>query len=161
MNLWWLGESRDDRGAVRKVPLCALREFFTLAERGSAEEALRYWRWRYWMRRAADSGFVRGAMGALTIYVMWQRALEWHQLHWAYSLGALTVPLCLALMVLFWRRLNAISIRRADRKFAAARPVCIACGYDLSGLGAAEDGCIVCPECGAAWRMGGSGGGGA
>jgi hypothetical protein len=28
---------------------------------------------------------------------------------------------------------------------------CGACAFDLAGLEAAEDGCTVCPECGAAW----------
>lgn len=30
--------------------------------------------------------------------------------------------------------------------------VCPACGYNLFGLVVAEDGCLNCPECGAAWR---------
>jgi hypothetical protein len=31
---------------------------------------------------------------------------------------------------------------------------CPSCGYDLTGCDTAEDGCTVCPECGAAWRIG-------
>ena len=31
--------------------------------------------------------------------------------------------------------------------------VCPACGYDLHDLKAEVDGCTVCPECGAAWRI--------
>lgn len=30
---------------------------------------------------------------------------------------------------------------------------CAACGYCLSGLVVETDGCTVCPECGAAWRL--------
>jgi hypothetical protein len=30
---------------------------------------------------------------------------------------------------------------------------CLACGYDLDGLALAADGCTVCPECGAAWKL--------
>lgn len=42
---------------------------------------------------------------------------------------------------------------------------CLACGYALDGATVADDGCLQCPECGAAWRVervrkGGSGGGG-
>lgn len=40
------------------------------------------------------------------------------------------------------------------------RGCCRACGHSLSGLTAEADGCDVCPECGAAWRVlreGGSG----
>ncbi len=30
---------------------------------------------------------------------------------------------------------------------------CASCRYDLSGVAVAADGCTVCPECGAAWRL--------
>ncbi len=30
---------------------------------------------------------------------------------------------------------------------------CPACGYDVADIDADADGCIVCPECGGAWRM--------
>jgi len=30
---------------------------------------------------------------------------------------------------------------------------CPACGYDLAGAAPADDGCTVCPECGAAWKL--------
>ncbi len=33
-------------------------------------------------------------------------------------------------------------------------PNCSSCWYDLSGQTPEDDGCVVCPECGAAWRMG-------
>lgn len=31
---------------------------------------------------------------------------------------------------------------------------CPQCWYDLAGHGHEQDGCVVCPECGAAWRLG-------
>jgi hypothetical protein len=30
---------------------------------------------------------------------------------------------------------------------------CPACGYDVAEIDADADGCVVCPECGGAWRM--------
>ncbi len=30
---------------------------------------------------------------------------------------------------------------------------CASCGYALKGIGAMEDGCTVCPECGGAWKL--------
>jgi hypothetical protein len=35
---------------------------------------------------------------------------------------------------------------------------CPVCLYSLEGLGAAADGCVQCPECGAAWRFPGPAG---
>lgn len=37
---------------------------------------------------------------------------------------------------------------------------CPSCLYPLEGLKAEMDGCIMCPECGAAWRLGGEAGDG-
>lgn len=31
--------------------------------------------------------------------------------------------------------------------------LCLACGYDMNGCKVENDGCTVCPECGAAWRL--------
>ena len=38
-------------------------------------------------------------------------------------------------------------------RLAAAFGTCGACAYELQGSPAADDGCTVCPECGAAWRV--------
>lgn len=45
--------------------------------------------------------------------------------------------------------------RRGATAVAACVAVrrCPSCAYDLSALAAQQDGCIVCPECGAAWRV--------
>jgi hypothetical protein len=43
--------------------------------------------------------------------------------------------------------------RAAARRLVAAA-ACPACGFSLAGVPAdAGDGCTVCPECGAAWRV--------
>ena len=47
-------------------------------------------------------------------------------------------------------------IRSARQKIArvvAAHGFCASCGYALSGIPVAHDGCTVCPECGSAWRL--------
>ncbi len=31
--------------------------------------------------------------------------------------------------------------------------ICPSCRYPIAGIPTAEDGCIICPECGAAWRL--------
>lgn len=44
------------------------------------------------------------------------------------------------------------------RRAILARKHCLWCKYDISSLEAASDGCTVCPECGAAWRLPGGAG---
>tara|TARA_R110000782_G_scaffold57258_30_gene119860 strand:- start:6950 stop:7294 length:345 start_codon:yes stop_codon:yes gene_type:complete len=41
---------------------------------------------------------------------------------------------------------------RIARELAWVRE-CLACNYSIDDLPAQPDGCTVCPECGAAWRM--------
>lgn len=43
--------------------------------------------------------------------------------------------------------------RRIARMYACAE-FCGSCGFELRGLADDTDGCRVCPECGAAWRVG-------
>jgi len=71
-----------------------------------------------------------------------------------------------AIPVLFWAAVAVggvflavrarLVLRRsyeAVQKRAIPTPhACLQCGYDLLGLPREEDGCAVCPECGAAWR---------
>ncbi len=50
-------------------------------------------------------------------------------------------------------------VRRARRGERVAREIqreglCASCGYNLCGSDVESDGCVVCPECGAAWGAG-------
>src|SRR5690606_8335026 len=54
-----------------------------------------------------------------------------------------TAGLRLALAALAW---GAVGLRRGLRRRFGQ---CLACGYDLRGLGDSQGGAIVCPECGA------------
>ena len=42
--------------------------------------------------------------------------------------------------------------QRDRAALASLEPVCLACLHPISGLDAGHDGCVECPECGAAWR---------
>ena len=57
-------------------------------------------------------------------------------------------------MLTWWLTLGSVRRRRfrrlADVYLGSGR--CASCAYALAGLAAEEDGCVVCPECGAAWR---------
>jgi predicted Zn-ribbon and HTH transcriptional regulator len=58
--------------------------------------------------------------------------------------------------------LVAFAILSAARRMDVARAnalfikhkVCVCCGYELKSLPEEADGCVVCPECGAAWQFG-------
>ncbi len=56
-------------------------------------------------------------------------------------------------MVIFTRLMKVSLIRWQSRGLVAIGR-CPSCGYDLLNLPVADDGCSVCPECGAAWRVG-------
>jgi hypothetical protein len=47
--------------------------------------------------------------------------------------------------------------RRRGRRLMLRERRCVACDYDLRGLPPEPDGCTICPECGAAWRLEGEG----
>lgn len=47
----------------------------------------------------------------------------------------------------WWRCVGAHYVNRVIKSGH-----CPACGFLLNGLKAEDDGCLVCPECGAAWR---------
>jgi hypothetical protein len=49
-----------------------------------------------------------------------------------------------------WRR----ELAKLEGEVGALRTeYCIGCGYRLMGLQVGADGCTMCPECGAAWRL--------
>ncbi len=53
--------------------------------------------------------------------------------------------------------LNRFIRERQRRLLADLIKPCPACFYELDGLARESDGCTVCPECGAAWRLGRNG----
>jgi hypothetical protein len=63
--------------------------------------------------------------------------------------GILVWPLA-PVVARFFRVWQATEIRAA---YLEGRR-CAACGYDLAGLEREADGCVRCPECGGAWRVG-------
>ena len=65
------------------------------------------------------------------------------------ALGPLAAPVVLLAMLLVGRR----HVRRLFVPVMLEHACCPSCGYDLTGLTPEDDGCVVCPECGAAWRM--------
>lgn len=50
---------------------------------------------------------------------------------------------------------RGLRIKNADRIMTAMMQegLCLSCAYELCGLQVDTDGCVVCPECGAAWKV--------
>ncbi len=61
--------------------------------------------------------------------------------------------ICLVVMEFLVMRSMKAAILRMQSGFYPAISRCASCGYDLTGLCAEADGCTVCPECSAAWRL--------
>jgi hypothetical protein len=59
-----------------------------------------------------------------------------------------------AMIVGLWRMVGFSE--RSGQELIRLR-LCASCGYDLRGSKVEPDGCTVCPECGAAWRLPDSG----
>ena len=57
----------------------------------------------------------------------------------------------LAASAMYWWGLGSSRSRLRVAMQSLSR--CASCGYSLKGIHADADGCTVCPECGAAWRL--------
>jgi len=66
---------------------------------------------------------------------------------YAWPLGAVVLVALICEPLARWKHAR----RLADCLLAFR--CCAACGYDLRSTPVAQDGCTVCPECGAAWRL--------
>ncbi len=73
----------------------------------------------------------------------------------------MSVLLILQLVIFAWGSVYAVGIVyfawpgrrvRVLRRARLHEEVCVACEYGMMDIAASEDGCVVCPECGAAWR---------
>lgn len=66
--------------------------------------------------------------------------------------GALSLYAALALIVWLTYRARRRSVAPDLAAAAVRRGLCGSCGYSLQHLQAEPDGCIICPECAAAWK---------
>lgn len=142
------GACLDDRG--RPLRLADPRRVCRAAGRRSRDKA---------ERRAFIGGIV--VLGVVVVLTTWPLVLV---VLIAVGLSGLwSVAGVLALLGLFWlaRRwgagpsfLGEFGPDDAEGFVRAALRVhrCPGCVYDLSTIAAQDDGCRVCPECGAAWR---------
>lgn len=64
-------------------------------------------------------------------------------------LGLFVMGGCFAIWMLWW----FIAGRQQAADELIARGTCACCEYEIAGLPIERDGCVVCPECGAAWKV--------
>lgn len=144
-------ECKDDRGNDIKLMRITSR---VLAEDDEFKSAYRS------IQRAAMGGSLRGVyasmigMGVMAVHYVVRAVAEVTDGHYAMA-GVWCV---LALLILGWIRTMRWSGGQNVEKFVGAMLAhqrCPRCVYDITGCDAeTSDGCTVCPECGAAWRVG-------
>ncbi|MCC7388765.1 MAG: hypothetical protein IT431_08340 [Phycisphaerales bacterium] len=99
-------------------------------------------------RRAMENGPNRVLLGVIALIFVAGAAAVWSE-----SRGIAILSLCMPGLALL---VDATDRRRFRHRYERVRilpPACLACLYELSGLTTEPDGCTICPECGAAWRL--------
>lgn len=138
----------EDRWASRPPP--------ELAERDDRGRRLRAGGWSpagkdRWFGRAANVtaclGLIAFGVGALALpgveFGLWPDRLPRGDF-WLFGwLGGMILIFVSSLFVRRWGR----------RRTAFFDKRCYSCGFDMGELSVEDDGCTVCPECGAAWRL--------
>ena len=105
-------------------------------------------------RSLGACGVVQTTLGLVGVFFTVGSVIAGNAMDWAVTDGGGTRWLVVfALMVagllaqLWW----GLGIGVAKRRLYARHGVCPGCAYRLTGLAREDDGCVVCPECGAAW----------
>ncbi len=142
---------RDDRGRLFSLDSPHLRLGL------STNKAAVTWYRLAQVRRDSDSVFSRvvgwGAIGVFCAGLLWFGALAGlgGEIGRAVVLLAF-VPFLLA-VGLAWRQQLRAELRKLEAERLRLPAICPSCRYDLAGLPADPDGCLVCAECGAAWKL--------
>ncbi len=147
-------QTTDDRGTTITIPSPGL----AAPKAGNTREPRNVWlmhRRVLWSRHVAQSRAIRLSLGvlaaAMTLVVVhvWRNPTSWTE-------QVLVLPYAALSWVWFvwWKGCCRLATRRWVKALRSAIPVCPSCGYELAGIPTASDGCTVCPECGAAWKIG-------
>ena len=156
--LSWSGTVEDDRGArfsprVRREDRVSLR-LLSLQEvrrRRTADPArhaasLRLQLLRRRGQRVAIAVALIGIAVVITGFAIGAMIAQPHD--WAVFAAVLVFSYTLLGLLPGIDRRERARIRREQE---ALPPACLVCAYDLTRIPDADDGCTVCPECGAAW----------
>ena len=103
------------------------------------------------VRMWSAKNLIKGSLFALSIYALIAIIESLQGLpDWA----VIVIPLAAILTIVFLiSREVTESDFRQRRTHALDASLCPACWYDLAESPIEPDGCCVCPECGAAWRL--------
>ncbi len=110
--------------------------------------------WLWLMPRAIGRAPLLGEHSMISMFAQWFPAQSGRQVS-ALALVAIMAYLYGALLggiVGFWPMYRRYVIPHAIRRTLLSR-LCPACEFSLRDLQSHADGCTVCPECGAAWRI--------
>lgn len=110
-----------------------------------------------WLRRLIESRRLAvgvWAMPALFLGVAIDLAMSEESIEEPNTLAVLSsIGMAGVIVALSYRKLLRVLLSRRRARLCGQIPMCAVCGYRLSGLAAGDDGCVVCPECAAAWRI--------
>lgn len=93
------------------------------------------------------------AIPAFAVYALFRGFFDWEGL----LFGSLAVLIGLSfssLVVSLYSYIYVWKSAEHGRDALLASGLCPSCGYGIVGVRCEPDGCTVCPECDAAWRMG-------
>jgi hypothetical protein len=145
------GTVHDARG--RRVPIVSFRDLAGADATGRRQALLQRIK-----KQTKDAAWRLAAANGVWIIVV---ALAWSKMedgvigrHAFQGLprAAAILGVLALLLAVFWSiAVRAGRLRRA--RLAVKSGFCGSCGYDLTGLHPSEDGNVVCPECGSAWRL--------
>lgn len=143
----------DDRGRQCRIP----SPVGPLGSSIPSERLLRLWEVRTRMHTRPRPPWLRfggagicGVLAALVLILGTRAGVD------VFGKGLVVVAAILLGAGVLWASVGARS-RRPDRRvladFVGRYRLCVVCAYDLAALPPEEDGCLVCPECGAAWKL--------
>ena len=75
------------------------------------------------------------------------------QREWGIVLGSLAIMAVMGVIVCLGSSIGRAGREESAREAMLAAGLCPSCGYQIDGGAVGVDGCTVCPECGAAWRL--------
>lgn len=92
-------------------------------------------------------------IAGVAVYASIQGVFDWQALLFV-SFAVLVAMSFSSLVVSLYSYIYVWKSAEHGRDALLASGLCPSCGYGIVGVRCEPDGCTVCPECGAAWRMG-------